>query len=70
MADGSAGYGITYVLDFKSFDAHSSSISNPGQCSNRMAASFENAPFNEYWTYSECPSNAGQIGQKGQVLTP
>eukprot|EP01084_Bolivina_argentea_P226410 382473_1 len=33
-------WGTTYVLDFEDFDAHKSSISLPGSCSNRLASDY------------------------------
>eukprot|EP01084_Bolivina_argentea_P143565 252052_1 len=62
-ADGFDGFGTTYVLDFTSFNSHSNSIANPGVCSNRLKDSFNGSTFNDWWTYSKCPSLPDQIGQ-------
>eukprot|EP01084_Bolivina_argentea_P007175 13502_1 len=46
------GYGTTYVLDFEPFISTSSSINNPGLCSNRQKTSFNNITFTKWWEYS------------------
>eukprot|EP01083_Nonionella_stella_P298909 1014410_1 len=68
IADNSDGYGTTYTLDFKSSNAHSMSIANPGICSNRLSDSFDNTAFPLWWQYSECPSLSNQIGQTDSFL--
>eukprot|EP01084_Bolivina_argentea_P107624 192420_1 len=64
------GYGTTYILDFESLDAHSidSAIDRPGVCSNRLAESFWNKQFTEWWDYSLYPYLDNQIGQIDKYL--
>jgi len=65
------GLGTTYVIDLQSFATRGDSIDRPGNCQNRMAASFDGiTDFNEFWTYSEYPYLSDNLGSNASLAYP
>eukprot|EP01084_Bolivina_argentea_P060991 111445_1 len=67
VADNEEGYGITYWLDFQSFNGNNmNQVHNPGACGNRKQSSYYNngtlRAFNEWWLFSEKPYTYDNIG--------
>ena len=62
-------WGVTYVLDFEDFDAHSDAINQPGTCQNRQDDSYNGASFvNDFWDYSLDPTD--DIGNDAYLAYP
>merc|ERR1719277_313867 len=52
-----------------SFFTSRNTIDAPGTCSNRKASSYSGvSDFEDWWTYSDSPSDADQIGQADAFL--
>eukprot|EP01084_Bolivina_argentea_P290404 498824_1 len=47
--------GTTYVIGFDSFGTTGNKINEPGNCENRIPASFSTGTFDQWWNYSEYP---------------
>eukprot|EP01083_Nonionella_stella_P084379 233577_1 len=65
-------YGTTYVIDFEDFDAHKSSIRDPGTCQNRVATDLTEsaASWDTLWSYSESPGLSGHLGTANYLAYP
>eukprot|EP01083_Nonionella_stella_P168242 567431_1 len=68
--DTSAAYGVTYVLDFESFNAESDDIRLPGNCQNRIRSSLITPSFSALWLYSQTPTAVGDLGHAPYLAYP
>eukprot|EP01084_Bolivina_argentea_P290405 498826_1 len=62
--------GTTYVVGFNSFGTTGNKINEPGNCENRILASFQSGNFNQWWKYSEYPYLWNQLGNNTYLSYP
>ena len=65
-----AGYGTTYVIDFESYEAHADRINLPNNCQNRVAKSFQNKNWEQWWEYSTTPYFDNHVGSDNFLAYP